>query len=492
MSAPSPSVAARVPACKPEPFGGLAAGGSKVSPHPQPSHASGRGRTSGSFSRVLGGEGRGEGSPSRRLAIRGDLLDFSAAPAWGDVESTAVRFRPDHWLLIEDGRIAGAQPDAPDASWVRQDHGGRLILPGFIDTHVHMPQLDVIASYGTELLDWLNTYTFPAETRYADPAHAQAGATLFVDALLAHGTTAAVVFATSHTTSVDAVFEAARAHGMRIVTGKVLQDRHSPDGLRDDVLQAERDCIDLIDRWHGVDRLAYAVTVRFAPTSTPEQLAMAGALCRADASLYMQTHVAENRAEVAWARELFPQARSYLDIYARAGLLHPRSVLAHCIWIDAADRAALHAAGAQIAHSPSSNLFLGSGLFDWRAAAASGVAVSLATDVGGGTSLSMLRTMADAYKVQAMAGQRLTAWCALHAATLGAAQALGLTDEIGSLNAGCSADVCIWDWAAGPVAQRRMQVARSLHERAFAWMLLADDRNLVATYVAGDLRHAKQ
>ncbi len=492
MSAPSPSVAARVPACKPEPFGGLAAGGSKASPHPQPSPASGRGRTSGSFSRVLGGEGRGEGSPSRRLAIRGDLLDFSAAPAWGDVESTAVRFRPDHWLLIEDGRIAGAQPDAPDASWVRQDHGGRLILPGLIDTHVHMPQLDVIASYGTELLDWLNTYTFPAETRYADPAHAQAGATLFVDALLAHGTTAAVVFATSHTTSVDAVFEAARAHGMRIVTGKVLQDRHSPDGLRDDVLQAERDCIDLIDRWHGVDRLAYAVTVRFAPTSTPEQLAMAGALCRADASLYMQTHVAENRAEVAWARELFPQARSYLDIYARAGLLHPRSVLAHCIWIDAADRAALHAAGAQIAHSPSSNLFLGSGLFDWRAAAASGVAVSLATDVGGGTSLSMLRTMADAYKVQAMAGQRLTAWCALHAATLGAAQALGLTDEIGSLNAGCSADVCIWDWAAGPVAQRRMQVARSQHERAFAWMLLADDRNLVATYVAGDLRHAKQ
>ncbi len=491
MSAPSPSVAARVPACKPEPFGGLAAGGSKASPHPQPSPASGRGRTSGSFARVLGREGWGEGSPSRRLAIRGDLLDFSAAPAWGDVESTAVRFRPDHWLLIEDGRIAGAQPDAPDASWVRQDHGGRLILPGFIDTHVHMPQLDVIASYGTELLDWLNTYTFPAETRYADPAHAQAGATLFVDALLAHGTTAAVVFATSHTTSVDAVFEAARAHGMRIVTGKVLQDRHSPDGLRDDVLQAERDCIDLIDRWHGVDRLAYAVTVRFAPTSTPEQLAMAGALCRADASLYMQTHVAENRAEVAWARELFPQARSYLDIYARAGLLHPRSVLAHCIWIDDADRAALHAAGAQIAHSPSSNLFLGSGLFDWRAAAASGVAVSLATDVGGGTSLSMLRTMADAYKVQAMAGQRLTAWCALHAATLGAAQALGLTDEIGSLNAGCSADVCIWDWAAGPVAQRRMQVARSLHERAFAWMLLADDRNLVATYVAGDLRHRR-
>ena len=471
--------------------GSLAAGGSKVIPHSGPFRSS----TQRSESRVLplplAGEGWGEGGPSRRVAIRGDLLDFTAAPTWGDVESTAVRFRPDHWLLIEHGRIVGVQPEAPDASWAQQDHTGCLILPGFIDTHVHMPQLDVIASYGTELLDWLNTYTFPAEARYADPAHAQAGATLFVDALLAHGTTAAVVFATSHPTSVDAVFEAARAHGMRIVTGKVLQDRHSPDGLRDDVRHAERDCIDLIDRWHGVDRLAYAVTVRFAPTSTPEQLAMAGALCRADASLYMQTHVAENRAEVQWARELFPHARSYLDIYARAGLLHPRSVLAHGIWIDDADRAALHESGAQIAHCPSSNLFLGSGLFDWRAAAASGVAVSLATDVGGGTSLSMLRTMADAYKVQALAGQRLTAWCALHAATLGAAQALGLADEIGSFDPGRSADICIWDWATGPVAQRRMQVARSPHERAFAWMTMADDRNLVATCVSGELRYLR-
>ena len=428
---------------------------------------------------------------ARRLALRGDLLDFIDAPVWGEVESTAVRFRANHWLLIEHGRVVGVQHETPDASWRHEDHTGCLVLPGFIDTHVHMPQLDVIASYGTELLDWLDTYTFPAEMRYADPAHAQAGATLFVDALLAHGTTAAVVFATSHKTSVDAVFEAARAHGMRVVSGKVLQDRHSPDGLRDDVRQAERDCIDLIDRWHGVDRLAYAVTVRFAPTSTPEQLAMAGALCRADASLYMQTHVAENRAEVEWARELFPQARSYLDIYARAGLLHPRSVLAHGIWIDDLDRAALQAAQAQIAHSPASNLFLGSGLFDWRAAAASGVAVSLATDVGGGTSLSMLRTMADAYKVQAMAGQRLTAWCALHAATLGAAQALGLAGEIGSFGIGRSADVCVWDWATGPVAQRRLQVARSLHERAFAWITMADERNLVVACVAGELRYRR-
>ncbi len=428
---------------------------------------------------------------SSRLALRGDLLDFSGAPAWGDVESAALRFRPDHWLMIEDGRINGAQRDAPDESWTRQDHKGKLILPGFIDTHVHMPQLEVIASYGTELLDWLNTYTFPAETRFADPAYSRAGAALFTDALLAHGTTSAVVFPTVHKVSVDALFTEAQQRGMCVIAGKVLQDRHSPDGLRDDVAQAERDCIDLVERWHGVDRLAYAVTVRFAPTSTPAQLAMAGALCAADASLYMQTHVAENRAEVQWARELFPEARSYLDVYARAGLLHPRSVLAHGIWLDDTDRQALRESGAQIAHSPSSNLFLGSGLFDWRAAQKAHAAVSLASDVGGGTSLSMVRTMADAYKVQAMAGQRLTAWQALHAATLGAATALHLSGEIGSLEAGRLADVCVWDWAADPVAERRMGVARSLHEKAFAWMTMADDRNLVATFVAGVARFTR-
>jgi guanine deaminase len=428
---------------------------------------------------------------SNRIALRGDLLDFVAAPAWGEVESSAVRFRPDHWLMIENGRIKRVQQQDPDGSWVRHDHRGRLILPGFIDTHVHMPQLDVIASYGAELLDWLNTYTFPAETAFADPQRSHAGAELFADALLAHGTTAAVAFATAHKVSAEALFSSAQRRGMRMITGKVLQDRHSPNGLRDDVAQAERDSIDLIARWHGTDRLAYAVTVRFAPASTPEQLAMAGRLCAANPSLYVQTHVAENRAEVQWARELFPEARSYLDVYARAGLLHERSVLAHGIWLDDADRAALRASGAQIAHSPSSNLFLGSGLFGWRAMVEAGAAVSLASDVGGGTSLSMIRTMADAYKVQAMAGQRLTAWCALHAATLGAAKALLLDGEIGSLEPGRTADVCVWDWAADPVAQRRMSLARSLHERVFAWITLADDRNLVETRVAGVLRHAR-
>ena len=406
-------------------------------------------------------------------------------PAWGDVESAAVRFRPDHWLLIEGGRIAGAQVEAPTEGWVRHDHAGRLILPGFIDTHVHSPQLDVIASYGTELLDWLTTHTFPAEARHADLDHTEATAALFLDALLAHGTTAAVVFPTVHRQSVDALFAAAEARGMRIVAGKVLMDRNAPDDLRDDVATAEREMEALIARWHGKARLAYAVTVRFAPTSSPEQLALAGRLCAADPSLYMQTHLAENRAEVAWVRELFPEARSYLDVYARAGLLHAKSVFAHGIWLDDDDRAALAAAGAQIAHSPASNLFLGSGLFGWRAAEAAGVHVSLASDVGGGTSLSMLRIMADAYKVQALAGERLTAWKALHAATRGAALALGLEAEIGSLAPGALADVCIWEPAAGAVAARRAEVARTLHERVFAWMTLADERNLVAAFVAG-------
>ncbi len=426
-----------------------------------------------------------------RLAIRGDLLDFSAEPAWGETESAAVRFRPGHWLLVEDGRIVSVQPEAPDADWPREDHAGRLILPGFVDTHVHSPQLDVIASYGSELLDWLNTYTFPAERRYADPQVAQQGAALFLDALLAHGTTSAVVFPTVHKVSADALFAAAAERGMRVIAGKVLMDRHAPDGLRDDVEQAERDCRELIARWHGRDRLAYAVTVRFAPTSTPEQLAMAGRLCAEDPTLYMQTHVAENRDEVRWVRELFPEARSYLDVYARAGLLHRRSVLAHGIWLDDTDRAVLRETGAQIAHSPSSNLFLGSGLFGWREAEAAGAAVTLASDVGGGTSLSMLRTMADAYKVQAMAHQRLTAWKALHAATRGAARSLALEHEIGSLEVGRVADLCVWDWACGPVAERRMEVARGLHEKVFAWLTLGDERCLVAAYVNGVQRHRR-
>ncbi|MCU0929243.1 MAG: guanine deaminase [Burkholderiaceae bacterium] len=428
----------------------------------------------------------------QRLAIRGDLLDLTDDPGFGAVESSAVRFDADIWLLVEDGRIAGRSRTDPGEGWTRIDHRGRLITPGFVDTHVHMPQLDVIASYGTELLDWLNTYTFPAETRYADPAVSRAGAERFSDALLAHGTTAAVVFPTVHAVSSDALFDAAAARGMRMITGKVLMDRHAPAGLTDDVAGAERDCTDGIARWHGRGRLAYAVTVRFAATSTPAQLAMAGELLAAHPGVYMQTHVAENRAEVAWIAELFPDARSYLDVYHRHGLLNGRAVLAHGIWLDDADRARLAATGAQIAHCPTSNLFLGSGLIGWRALEAAGAAVTLASDVGGGTSLSMLRTMAAAYQVQALQGVRLTAWKALHAATRGAAQALHLGHEIGSLDVGCTADLAVWDWAVGPVATHRDALARTLHERVFAWMTLGDERNLAQTFVAGTSRFERR
>ena len=431
-----------------------------------------------------------------KLAIRGDLLDFTAAPAWGGTAMQGVRWRPDHWLLVDEGRIAGALPaaQAPGDDWQRVDHRGRLVMPGFIDTHVHCPQLDVIASYGAGLLDWLETYTFPAERRFADPAVAQAGAALFLDALLAHGTTTAVVFPTVHKVSAEALFEAAAARGMRIVAGKVLMDRHAPDGLRDDVEGAERDCEDLIRRFHGRGRNAYAVTVRFAATSTREQLAMAGRLLQRHEGVYMQTHVAENTDEVKWIAELFPEARSYLDVYARHGLLNERAVLAHGIWLDAQDRQRLADTGAQIAFCPTSNLFLGSGLFDWQAAVDSGHRVSLASDVGGGTSLSMTRTLAEAYKVQMLRGTRLSAWTALHTATRGAAEALGLAHEIGHFDEGATADLVVWDWAATPVAAHRDAVARGavpplpaqdLHARVFAWMTLADERCRVATYVAG-------
>lgn len=436
---------------------------------------------------------RAAAPPSTRLALRGDLLDFTGPPDWSDLEPSQVRWRPDHWLLIEDGRIhavrKGSSP--PDASWTRVDHRGKLILPGFIDTHVHMPQLDVIASHGTGLLEWLKTTTFPAEMRYAYAGEAASGARRFVNALLAHGTTSAMVFPTVHKVSVEALFEAAGQRGMRMIAGKVLMDRHAPEGLRDDVEQAEADCLDLIQRWHGKGRASYAVTVRFAPTSTPGQLEMAGRLCASRPGIYMQTHLAETRDEVQWVYTLFPEARSYLDVYRRAGLLGPRSVFAHGIWLDTRDRAELHEAGAAIAHCPTSNLFLGSGLFDWPRAEREGVAVTLATDVGGGTSLCLLPTLAEGYKVQAMLGHRMTAWSGLYAATRGAARALHLESEIGSLQPGAAADICVWDWAVGAVAEHRQALARSLHERLFAWCLLGSERNLAQAYVAGALQYER-
>ena len=423
--------------------------------------------------------------PHDAWALRGDLLDFTGLPAWGELAPAELRWRPGHWLLVRQGRIVAVQAEPPGPEFKRVDHSGRLVLPGFTDTHVHSPQIDVLASYGTELLDWLESHTFPAEARYADEDWARKGARRFVRSLVAHGTTSALVFPTVHEQATDALFAEAHARRMRIGAGKILMDRHVPAALQDDVAGAEQACSRLIRRWHGTGRCTYAVTPRFAPTSTPEQLAMAARLIHQTPGLLMQTHVAENRAEVQWVRELFPQARSYLDVYARLGLLNDRSVLAHGIWLDDTDRAMLRDSGSTIAHCPTSNLFLGSGLFDWRAAHDGGMRVTVASDVGGGTSLCLLRNMAAAYQIQALLGQRLTAWSALHAATLGAAQCVGWADEVGRLEPGCAADIAVWDWAQGEAALHRMALTRSLHERVFAWMTLGDERLLRQVWVAG-------
>ncbi len=423
--------------------------------------------------------------PSPLDAYRGDILDLRGDPAVsGDA---AVRFVPDGWLLVRGQRIAGVlDADAePDPRWRRHDWRGHLLLPGFIDTHVHAPQLDVIASYGTELLDWLQRHTFPAEARWADPAHARRSARRFVRELLAHGTTCAMVFPTVHRAGVDALFEVACELDMALISGRVLMDRHCPDALRDDTDAAERDSVELIERWHGRGRCGYALTPRFAATSSAAQLQSCGALLRAFEGVHLQTHLAENRAEVDWVRALFPDARSYLDVYARAGLLGPRSVFAHAIWLDADDRAALAASGSAVAFSPSSNLFLGSGLFDWAQTAAAGVPVAIASDVGAGTSLCQLRSAADAYKVLALQGQRLDAWRALHAITRGAARTLRRDAELGHFETGAWADFCVWAWSADALQRHRVELARSLHERVFAWLTLADARNLAAVHVAG-------
>lgn len=421
-----------------------------------------------------------------RNALLADVLDLTGDPGWSAADDApGVRWRPAHWLLVEDDRIAGVQAEAPDDTWTRHDFSGCLLTPGFVDTHVHLPQLEVIASYGDQLLDWLTDYTFPAERRYADPEVCASGAGRFLDALLAHGTTSALVVPTVHRASVDALFVAAEQRRMRVLGGQVLMDRNAPAELLESVGAAERDVEEMVARWHGTGRATYAVTVRFGPTSSDAELAMAGRLLARHPGLVLQTHLSENRAEADWVAQLFPGSRSYVDVYARHGLIGPTSVLAHGIWLDGEDREVLAAAGSTIAHCPGSNLFLGSGLMPWRELADAGVAVTLGSDIGAGTSLAIPRVMADAYKVAALLSGRLPAWQALYAGTRGAGRALGLEREIGSFDPGCIADLAVWRWAVGPVAETRDARAGSLHERVFAWMMLADERNLIATWVAG-------
>lgn len=379
-------------------------------------------------------------------------------------------------------RAVGAYADlAVRFPGVRIDDWRPLVLaPAFVDLHVHYPQIDVIGSPADGLLPWLENYTFPHEARFADAAHAAAVASFFCDELDRHGVGTALTFATSHPESVDALMTEARRRGRRLITGKCLQDRHCPDGVRDHTPQSLRDTETLIARWHGVDRLGYAITPRFAPACSDAQLHGAGEIAAANPSVWVQSHVAENLDEIRWARELFPDARSYLDVYARAGLLRERSVYAHCIHFDDDDRALMRERGAAAAVCPTSNLFLGSGFFDFGAARRQGMLHGLASDVGGGTSLSPFATMRAAYDVgregQTKQGLSLSPSALWHLHTWGAAQALGLGDRVGNLAPGFEADLIALDPSATPLLARRTAQADSLEEWLFAMIILADDR----------------
>lgn len=428
-------------------------------------------------------------------AFRGALLHCLRDP--GDaLDSAAVEYFDDGVLVVRDGHIERIGPAAEllpqlEATVGLTDYSGKLIVPGMVDSHIHYVQTDIIAAYGEQLLTWLEKYTFPAEGAFADRRHADRVARFFIAELLRNGTTTAQVLGSVHAHSADAVLSAAQAHGMRLVAGKVLMDRNCPRYLRDTAATGYSESRALIERWHGVDRLLYAITPRFAPTSTPAQLTRAADLAREYPDTFIHTHLAEQIAEVSWVAELFPQARSYLDVYDRHGLLRERSVLAHGIHLDQTDRARIAESGAAIAWCPTCNLFIGSGLFDLAAADAAGIRVGLGSDVGGGTSFSMLQVVNEAYKVAQLLGQRLSPFRALYLATLGGARALYLDDRIGNFSAGKEADFVVLDPAATPLLARRSAQCRDVAERLFALLILGDDRAIAATHLQGRLAHQR-
>jgi guanine deaminase len=423
-----------------------------------------------------------------KRAFRGEIVHFTDDPR---ASHAALRHFRDGVLVVEGGRVAAAGPADPllaglPAGTPVEDRRGSLLVPGFVDAHIHYSQTDVIASHSRHLLEWLEQHTFAEESRFGDAAHAAGTAQFFLDELLRNGTTTAAVYPTVHKASVDAFFAAASRRGLRMICGKVLMDRHCPEPLRDSPQAAYDDSVELIGRWHGKGRLAYAVTPRFAPTSSEAQLDVAARLLDEFPGVRMQTHVAENHDEVRWMRQLFPSSRSYLEVYERHRLLRPGALLAHCIHFDAADWALMRSSGAAAVHCPTSNLFLGSGLVDFGAARAAGAAMALATDVGGGTSFSMLRTMHEAYKVAQMGRHPFTPHDAFYLATLGGARALGFGDQIGSFEAGKEADFLVLDPSATPLLARRTSRTDSLEERLFALMMLGDDRAVAETWVLGE------
>ncbi len=398
-------------------------------------------------------------------------------------------------VLVQGGRIAAlgdpATLQAAHPNAVVHDYGEALISAGFVDAHIHFPQTGIIASWGKRLIDWLNEYTFPEEARFGDPAHARAVAETCLDLMLAHGTTTACSFATIHPESVDAFFTAAQARGMRALAGKTCMDRNAPDDLRDTAQLAYDQSQALIARWQGVGRLGYVITPRFAPTSTPAQLSALGALWAEHPDLLMQTHLSEQAEEIAWVQRLFPQARDYLDVYEAHGLLGPGAVFGHAIHLTARERARLREVGAALVHCPTSNAFIGSGLFDLAGLKGAGQRVGLASDIGGGSSFSMLRTMAGAYEIAQLRGQAVHPAQLWWLATAGSASALGLGGQVGNLAVGMEADLVVIDLASTPAIAQRAARARDIWEALFPTIMMGDERAIVATWVAGRPVHRR-
>ena len=424
------------------------------------------------------------------VAYRASIFHFLSDPGV-DNDEAATEYFEDGLLLVENGLVVKLGPAQALLKRLPEqvpviDYTGKLIIPGLIDAHIHYPQTDMIASYGEQLLEWLNKYTFPTEGKFEDQEYAEDVADFFLDELLRNGTTTALVLATIHPGSVDAIFEASSARNMRMLAGKVMMDRNAPDYLLDTLETSYQQSKELLQKWHKVDRLLYAITPRFAPTSTDEQLQQAANLAKEFPDAYVHTHVAENKKEVEWVAQLFPWSRSYLDVYDHFGLLRERSVYAHCIHLDEQDRKRMMETGATAAFCPTSNTFLGSGLFNCVKAREQNINVAIATDVGGGTSFGMLQTMSEAYKVQQLNGHKLSPFRALFLATLGNAQALYLEDKIGNFLPGKEADFIVLDYQATPLIERRMTVANEIEEKIFIFIMLGDDRAIAATYILGE------
>ena len=424
-----------------------------------------------------------------KKAYRASLLRFDDAGLPVFDEDGLLVVAPDgagRQRVLDAGSHAAVSPRHADAEVTHLP--GRILAPGFVDMHIHFPQTDIIGAPSPGLLPWLENYTFPAEAKFADPAHSNEVADVFFDELLRNGVTTALTFATSHVASVDAFFEGAQRRGLRMISGKVLQDRHSPDGVRDETEQSLIDSEALIRKWHNNGRLGYAITPRFAPASTDAQMRGAGELAAKYADTWIQSHVAENRDEVAWVRELYPQARSYLDVYAGFGLMRERAVYAHCIYLDDTDRELLRDTKTAAAVSPTSNLFLGSGFFDFGAADRVGYPYGLASDVGGGTSFSPFHTMMAAYYVgregQTKTGLSIAPSQLWWRHTGGAARALGLEGVVGNLQPGCEADFLVLNPAATPLLARKTALANNLEELLFSMIVLGDDRLVERTVIS--------